>query len=1109
MQGKLLLLCVSVLLIWVLLLVPWVNDRPNTTHGYDSLGRRTSTQTGPLHTTFEYASNSGSSVFDVSGFKPTKSTGPRGVVTTVQYDDLYRAVSTTVSDGGTTTTEYDAVGRPVEVTDALGRSTMTTYDALGQAIRVDLPDGTEVETKYTQLGKPWWVKDGLGRITETEYDSAGRAISVTNPLGQTVHSEYDAAGNAIKVTDARGHITESSYDSRNRPIEVKAPLVVNGETGQSERPITSTTYDAAGKPLSVTDPLGHVTINTYDQASRVVKVKNALNQETLTTYDASGNVLTVTDANGKVTTNEYDSLGRLSLTTDAEGVLTEFDYDLSGNRTMVKDGKGNVTTFDYDLQNRVTEEHYANGDETTYTYNALQKLTRTDAAGTTSYTYDERDRLLTVDFVTGPDRTYAYDDAGQLLSVTESGHAAANVSYTYDLAGKVLSETSRGKTHTYTYDAAGNRTGTTYSTGRSETRTYDALNRIATLVEGGRTTTWHYDLAGRAIALTLGNGQQQDNHYDAVGKLTARHLFNPNQTLIATFQWQHDAVGNVTQQTERWLGDATRNNALRTTTMAYDDVYRLTGETVTQSGEITRETLYTYDDASNRASKVEKENTVVVKDTSYTYNTANQLIAWSEENGTEVVQRSAAMTYDTRGNRASTVITTHGEVPGTETTTYTWTPQNMLASVTLPDSSVHSYAYDYRVRRITRTEGNANPVAMTFSGGLSVAEFEVLDSQLNTLDSQPSVEYQRGPDMGGGVGGLLYSLRSGTAKFNLSNGRGDVVAQSDATGDLTWTASYEAYGKRPVETGSNADRQRANTKEEDPTGLLNEGFRYRDLETDVWLSKDPAGFVDGPNLYAYVKQNPWSKFDPLGLYEEGEDGTRIHVQKDGYIKITGAPGGRLDSKSRELIFNQFVNHDVPEHIAKAEDAYVREWNPVQGNHYIRMQTEPKYRMMIEAWAASAPGALSQDRGFLTSRLPGRTATPQSLPIKQLGWRTSPKLFKNLGQQQDPAQSAKLTFADGKYKLQMANGQTRTATGQMNFVTMPDGRILVSSTAGHTGISQGRDVAYAGQVTFTKKGALKEWDNGSGHYMPSADYAKQAGLPMDKFTPHKDVLNAQD
>jgi RHS repeat-associated protein len=128
--------------------------------------------------------------------------------------------------------------------------------------------------------------------------------------------------------------------------------------------------------------------------------------------------------------------------------------------------------------------------------------------------------------------------------------------------------------------------------------------------------------------------------------------------------------------------------------------------------------------------------------------------------------------------------------------------------------------------------------------------------------------------MGGGVGGLLYSARaeSGTGlqpvslKYNLSNGRGDIVAQSDSTGTLTWTASYEAYGKRTKETGTNADKQRANTKDEDPTGLLNEGFRYRDIETGVWLSRDPAGFVDGPNLYAYVMQNPWSKWDPDGLW---------------------------------------------------------------------------------------------------------------------------------------------------------------------------------------------------------------------------------------------------
>jgi hypothetical protein len=37
-------------------------------------------------------------------------------------------------------------------------------------------------------------------------------------------------------------------------------------------------------------------------------------------------------------------------------------------------------------------------------------------------------------------------------------------------------------------------------------------------------------------------------------------------------------------------------------------------------------------------------------------------------------------------------------------------------------------------------------------------------------------------------------------------------------------------------------------------------FAYSDIEDGVrvFLTRDPAGFVDGPNLYTYVKQNPWT-----------------------------------------------------------------------------------------------------------------------------------------------------------------------------------------------------------------------------------------------------------
>lgn len=165
--------------------------------------------------------------------------------------------------------------------------------------------------------------------------------------------------------------------------------------------------------------------------------------------------------------------------------------------------------------------------------------------------------------------------------------------------------------------------------------------------------------------------------------------------------------------------------------------------------------------------------------------------------------------------------------------------------------------------------------------------------------------------MGGGVGGMLYSLRGSTTvpvvKYSLSSGRGDNVAQADQGANLTWTASYEAYSKRTKETGTNQDKQRANSKDEDPTGLLNEGFRYRDIETGVWLSRDPAGFVDGPNLYAYVKQNPWSKFDPLGLAEIEIDQTNPAFAAAAQAQMNGETGGSPTARNLQAAAHALPN----------------------------------------------------------------------------------------------------------------------------------------------------------------------------------------------------------
>jgi len=196
------------------------------------------------------------------------------------------------------------------------------------------------------------------------------------------------------------------------------------------------------------------------------------------------------------------------------------------------------------------------------------------------------------------------------------------------------------------------------------------------------------------------------------------------------------------------------------------------------------------------------------------------------------------------------------------------------------------------VEEVAGLEG-AGPLALWFPGGLAVARSDCGDRQAVFSGGTLSLLLARGVDIGGGTRGLLWTARRETGsaetgstvtlRFNRYNSRGDVVGQSDAAGVTTWAATYQADGRRTGEIGTNLnpkhatgrvrelgvnrDRHRANSNEEDPTGLLNEGFRYRDMETGTFISRDPLGHVDGPNVYCYVGQNPWTAFDPEGLNE--------------------------------------------------------------------------------------------------------------------------------------------------------------------------------------------------------------------------------------------------
>jgi len=806
-----------------------------TTMEYDGLNRLVKT-TDPLAnvTTFAYGANSGGLQFGRE-FKPTQVVNPRGFQTLTEYDALFRPTSRKVEykkDAqnnpvfAVSTFEYDDVGNVTKETDPLNHATTHTYDALNRRTSTLWPDLTTTQTFYTSTGLKWRTVDELGRDTLTEYDDAGRPVKVSSPevdngyggnARSVTQTAYDAAGNVISTTNPRGSVWTFAYDARNRKITEIRP--------GAGSPTLHWAYDAAGNVVKTTDARGNATDTTYDVANRVVKVEEpsvpvsgggSARPTTEKGYDKNSNVTSLTDPNGHVTINTYDAMNRLLKTTDAEGIVVTNEYDAVGNRVAVIDGKLQRTGFAYDGLNRNTQITDALNKSTTFEFDGVNKTARVDAIGQrTEYGYDLRNRLLAVNYAgrTQDNRALAYDATGNLLAVVEAT-PSKSVAYSYDALKRQLTETSGGLTHNYHYDLAGNRIFCLYG-GLSVplVSAYDEQNRLSTLTQGTLVTTYAYDANGNVITKTLPNGDTAMSVFDAANRTTSLTGTSGLNTPLYAYGYEYDAGANVKKVTETYA-TTTMN---RVVANDYDADNRLLTEAVTGSGAAT--TTFGYDDAHNRET-MSKGGV----NSAYTYNANNQLTGFTEGS------RTVGFGYDDNGNRVT-------RTEGATVDAFSWDYENRLVGLTKQSTGgigAYAWAYDYRTRRVSLTTPTAPLTQVAFSGGTSVREIE---------NGVPTVDYVRGSDWGGGVGGILYSLRAGVPSFTHYNRRGDVTAKTDGTGAITYQAEYEAFGKRTSETGATADRQKSNTKDEDIPGYANEGFRFRDLETGSFPCKDPLGYT--------------------------------------------------------------------------------------------------------------------------------------------------------------------------------------------------------------------------------------------------------------------------
>lgn len=737
-----------------------------------------------------------------------KVTDPEQFSTSLLYNKNGWLTSVTDHLGHTTSVSRDKVGQVVRQTNAKNQITAYTYDPLGSILtRTDALKGV-TRMEYDGRGNVISVTDPMGRKQTLTYDERNKLHSQTNAAGETTTYDYDAKGNLIAVFMPNGNVQTIDYDENDLPVLVSDNMGV----------IAQYNYDANGNVLTATDGEGCTTTYTYDGLNRMTSQTLPSGSTTSYAYDGNSNLLSVTDANGSVTSYTYSSLNQQLSITDALNAKTQFEYDGNGNLKKATDAKGNATTYTYDALNQLTAISYANGLSEQFVYDEVGNIVEeTDRTGRkTKQTYDVLGRLLSRTYADNTSDRYTYDASGQLSSAINNN---ATVKFTYDNAGRLLSETLGGKATSYSYDIATGKRILTYPSGMKVTELLNARGQISSLLQNGsEVVTMAYNTAGQKTRQTYANGITTDYAYNENGWLSQ---INASKDVM-TLSMAYDALGNMTSRTDQLNGE-------RSESYGYDLISQLTsfkrGTSVDHS--------FQYDLLGNRVQTLENGIQTTYR--------ANNVNAYTSVSG----RLNITPQYDDNGNL--TRETSHK---------YAYDCNNRLIAV---DDITARYNYDALGRRISKTLAGVT-TNYYYVGDQMVEEFNG-----NTL----AASYLYGND----IDEALQMKRGSNTYYYHTNHLGSVMVLTDSDGSVAERIDYDAFGMPTFYDAS------GNVLAASAIGnnILFTGREY-DAESQVYyfrartqhpalgrfLQKDPLGYVDGMNDYAYVSNNSIMSRDASG-----------------------------------------------------------------------------------------------------------------------------------------------------------------------------------------------------------------------------------------------------
>ncbi|NLV43054.1 MAG: RHS repeat-associated core domain-containing protein, partial [Candidatus Hydrogenedentes bacterium] len=255
---------------------------------------------------------------------------------------------------------------------------------------------------------------------------------------------------------------------------------------------------------------------------------------------------------------------------------------------------------------------------------------------------------------------------------------------------------------------------------------------------------------------------------------------------------------------------------------------------------VTTDGVYAFDDVQVSAEDLSA--------TTYTYDAANQLTAMNV-NGT-----TTNFTYDDWGRMV-------GKTQGSYAATYSYRFGDKLKAATsnFPGETASvGYNYDGLGRRRLEQRDNTTATWFRWSGSEECGEYA------GTVGSWTIGALQTGY-----VPGLATFAGSNPAaaewRYHLTDHLGSVRQLTGQTKAALARYDYAPYGELLRSAGLPLTIGYTGHLWDSAISQYYAPFRYYNPQTARWNMRDPLGFVDGPNVYAYVAGNPVNSIDPFGL----------------------------------------------------------------------------------------------------------------------------------------------------------------------------------------------------------------------------------------------------